>query len=571
MKRVTKTAVSLFLCAVLLLAATPLALASESGLELAVMSDIHYFPKEYIGSPDGYNYRCTVDNDRKLIEYADEIIDAALEDIAQKAPAFLILPGDLAMSGQYEAHVQVAAKLKRLEQAGTQVYVIPGNHDISQEETAISFSVPDNSITREVAGETYTVDEIVPVKGTTVSDFRSVYADFGYGEDDKIISRRESDLSYAVQLNSGYRLIAIDANIYNGEYYANEKALSGDLMKWVTAQVEACLDAGDIPLAMMHYNIIEKYPGQSVVMGNNYLPDRKKVTNSLANCGLEYLFTGHSHANEITGLTTSKGNTIFEVCTGSLLLHGSPYRFVSFNGADAQIRAAKVRSIPGIEDFQAFCSEYFYPGGVRIMMRNRAVVVASQALAEAFESERLPYDEGYAFFVETMGLMIDGILAMELDRGVTVEELLSEAYKQHYGGDEVYTDDMKAAVAKLKSGDAFEQALVTAFESIGETTGISGKLAGISENYRRYLRNAVAECVLSGVSNILGAMGGEFMEGIFIDIAPSDNDVDITGGVACSPDGTQAPAATSRQILRRDFLIVLRMIFRALGFKVTAN
>lgn len=566
MRKLLKKTLAAVLCAALICAVVPFALASEGGTEIAVMSDMHFFPQEYIGSTNGYNYRCAVDNDRKLEQYSDEIMDAALNDIAAEAPDCLIIPGDIVMSGQYEGHVQVARKLRALEEKGVEVYVIPGNHDISLSGEAFAYPAEDLSKTVEVAGETYVIDSEKTVKGTTLSEFRELYADFGYGEDGNIIARAEDSLSYVAQMN-GCRLIAIDANVYDGENATKEKELPKQRLAWITKQITDCIAAGDTPVAMMHYNVLEKYPGQTVVMGNNYLPDNNAVAKALAKAGLQYLFTGHSHANEITSVTVD-GKSLYEICTGSLLLHGSPYRFAEFSGGDAKIRTKKVQSIDGIEDFQAFCENYFYPEGVRIMMRNRAVVVAAQALAETFESERLPYDKGYGIFVDLMQGIIDGILAMELDGGITAGLLLSEAYKQHYAGDEVYTPEIKAAVAQLKSGEAFEKALIIAFESIGRVSGISEKLAGLSENYRVALRNAAAMSVLASVSNILGAMGGAFIEGIFIDITPGDNDIDIISGTAHAADGTAAPQRTFWDKFISDFKIVIEMIFAAFGINL---
>lgn len=555
------------MCAAVAVASMPAFASQADTLSLSVMSDLHYFPQEYIGSVDGYNYRCAVDNDRKLEQYSDEILDTVLADVAEKSPDYLIIPGDLVMSGQRLGHERVAAKLRALEQSGVQVYVLPGNHDVSQTPSVDSFAVDDASVTREVAGESYVVDRIVPVEGTSLDSFAQIYDGLGYGDDGGVISRHEGSLSYAAQLGDGYRLIAVDANVYDGQYVTKEKELTGGLLDWVNAQLDGCKTAGDVPLVMMHYNLIEKYPGQSVVMGNNYLPDRTKVLKGFAAKGVEYVFTGHSHANEVTQ-TTYGDNTVFEICTGSLLLHGSPYRFVNFNGSDCEISTSKPDSIEGIDDYQGFCESYYYPDGVRIMMRNRAVVVAAQTLAETFESDRLPYDEGYELFVAMMQGIIDGLLDMELDGPVTVCDLLSAAYRRHYAGDEQYTPEMQHAIDYIRSGEAFERALIIAFESIGEATGISQRLVAVSKDYRKLLRNAAAMTVLACFSNLLGAMGGEFLEGIFIDITPCDNNLSISGGVAYSSAGVPAPEMRAIDLFLRNVRIVIKMILCAVGIRV---
>lgn len=513
--------------------------AEQTDPKISVISDIHYFPEEYIGDLNGFNYRRTVDNDLKLEQYADEIIDEAIDRIIANGSKIVFIPGDNAMGCEYLSHEMLTKKLGRLTENGIAVYTIPGNHDISRpDKISKKFVVDDPSKTVVKAGNTYVDDEIVEVRGTTKSEFAKLYSDFGYGDNQNVIARDSGgSLSYTAKIADGYRLIAVDANEYDGELCTGKKSLDGNLLEWVCSQIEECTQAGDVPLMMMHFGLIEKYGMQSLIMGGNFLDDGEKLAERFADLGVQYIFTGHSHANDIASVTTKSGNTVYEICTGSLAMHGSPIRHLNFSGSDCEIRTEFPDSIKGIEDYQAFCRDYYYNGGVRTIMRNRAIFDVTDAVAGLFKENPKAYNAVYDFFLELMTMVIDTLLATPLDSGVTVEAMLTAMYKYHYAGDEIITGDMNAATDKLLSGSAFETALDIVFTSLSVVTGL--------ENILKFnpLHNSAIDEALEAVmafipAKILGIIFGEFCRGIFIDTYPADNNINIVGGMAYLPDGT---------------------------------
>ena len=56
-----------------------------------------------------------------------------------KKPQAVILSGDLTFNGEKLSHQKLAQKLRRLTEAGIDVWVIPGNHDLNNS-AAASFS-----------------------------------------------------------------------------------------------------------------------------------------------------------------------------------------------------------------------------------------------------------------------------------------------------------------------------------------------------------------------------------------------------------------------------------------------
>ena len=208
--------------------------AEQTDPKISVISDIHYFPKEYIGDLNGFYYRRTVDNDLKLEQYADEIIDEAIDRIIANGSKIVLIPGDNAMGCEYLSHEMLTKKLGRLTENGIAVYAIPGNHDISRpDKISKKFVVDDPSKTVVKAGNTYVDDKIVEVRGTTKSEFAELYSDFGYGDNQNVIARdSDGSLSYTAKIADGYRLIAVDANEYDGELCTGKKSLDGNLLEY---------------------------------------------------------------------------------------------------------------------------------------------------------------------------------------------------------------------------------------------------------------------------------------------------------------------------------------------------
>jgi len=84
------------------------------------------------------------------------------------------------------------------EEAGVQVYVLPGNHDIM------------NPFAASFLGDKHElIDSVYP------KDFADIYNNFGYLES---IYRDPNSLSYVVEPVGGLWLVCIDSNYYSGNY-----------------------------------------------------------------------------------------------------------------------------------------------------------------------------------------------------------------------------------------------------------------------------------------------------------------------------------------------------------------
>ena len=95
----------------------------------AVLSDLHFYDPR-LGT-SGQAFEDYLNQDPKLLKESEAILDAAITNIVQQHVQFVLVAGDLTKDGELLDHVRVAQQLRRLEQRGIQVFVIPGNHDIN--------------------------------------------------------------------------------------------------------------------------------------------------------------------------------------------------------------------------------------------------------------------------------------------------------------------------------------------------------------------------------------------------------------------------------------------------------
>lgn len=122
----------------------------QASIVFGQMSDIHYFPAEYCYSATAEDYYDSdfyhsTTGDTKLVIESGDILDAhvdAMLDEARapegKAPHFLFATGDLSKNGEHAALIDVANKLRYLQNEmrkiegyeNFQVFAVQGNHDL---------------------------------------------------------------------------------------------------------------------------------------------------------------------------------------------------------------------------------------------------------------------------------------------------------------------------------------------------------------------------------------------------------------------------------------------------------
>ena len=371
------------------LAAVPLsarAIGSPQGsigddIKIAVISDTHYYPLNYVS--DCEDYATYVGGDPKMLEESGSIVDAALAMVEDDDPDVLLVSGDLTKDGEKLGHTQFAERLQELEnETDAEIFVINGNHDIYNYLDACTFEDGFKQ-----SAETVTPDE-----------FRDIYENFGYNGDfdaqyftnpNHASGEVAGELSYAVDLGS-YTIVAIDSGMYSPDagtgYATNEHVTAGrideDLLPWVVERVEEAEAEGDTVIGLMHHGLVPHFSMEDQILSEYVVENWRDAATALADAGMRYIFTGHMHANDIARYTTTSGNTITDLETGSLASWMSPVRSVtlekgaplndgtartheSFSVSSESVASVTFTNHKGevtqIDDFRSYTQQKLYP------------------------------------------------------------------------------------------------------------------------------------------------------------------------------------------------------------------
>ncbi len=306
-----KRIISIILCLLMLCGTVSFAAsAKDATLTITLASDLHYNPK-YSGA-DTLSKRNSISEDYFHASTAGDlpaeslaIITAFFEKAASDESDYVLLLGDLVDSGIKEGHEAFAVMLKNFEaKSGKRVFVVPGNHDLY---------------------------------GITADEFASIYADFGYSE---AIVKDTLSKSYAVDLKGNYRLLVIDSTL-PGE---SDHGLTAERVEWIKAQCDKADKDGKYIITAMHHNLINRVSAASFIHEGDAVDESLGLADILAKAGVKYMFTGHSHNQDISAYKADDGSVIYDVTTGSLTAYPVPYRVVSF-GTQTNIETRHIDKI----------------------------------------------------------------------------------------------------------------------------------------------------------------------------------------------------------------------------------
>lgn len=310
--------------------------------DIAVISDDHLYDADKLGA-NGAAFEQYLASDRKLLKESEAILDAALSEIAQSGVKYLLISGDLTKDGEKVNHELLAQKLAELEaETNIEVFVINGNHDISN-----SHAVKFNGDTTE------------SVATVNTEDFKEIYNDFGYAQ---AVAQDPNSLSYAVDLGEDYRLIVMDACIYNNDVANPAQETRGEFknetLNWVLAQIKAAIKDGRRPIGMLHHGLVQHTAIEPTMFSEYLVKDYETVAAKLADAGMNLVFTGHFHSQDAAMMTTKNGSVLYDVETGSLVTSPCPIRYVALNGDSFSYTATHVTKVAGYENFPEHAADF---------------------------------------------------------------------------------------------------------------------------------------------------------------------------------------------------------------------
>lgn len=297
-------------------------------LKFYLVTDTHIYDSDALGISSHIDQKC--------LNESAAIIDASFDYLAAKQDSDLVLiDGDLTNNGERASHDLMLKKLRKLKSSGKRVILITSTHDYGPHK-------PDE-IGDESDGYVFR------------SELRKMYKDFGY---DEAIAEHEESMSYVVQLAPGYRLLALNDD-GNGRSFCG---YDGNQLAWILEQIKKAHEEGQFILAMTHHPVVPPTPIYPLVSRRDMLGDYENTSRILADAGLRFIFTGHTHMQNIGCTDTPSGNRLWDINTGSLVGYPLPIRAVTVDEHNMSIVTEHIEAFDwdfGGKDTLTYMSDHF--------------------------------------------------------------------------------------------------------------------------------------------------------------------------------------------------------------------
>lgn len=527
----------------------------DKELKIAVLSDIHYLSPTMI--KDTEDFTAALNSDRKMLTESDAINLELLKAVKEDKPDVLLVSGDLTKDGELECHQVFSERLQQLEKdvPGLKVFVINGNHDVRNSH-AKNFNTSDG-----VA---------VPATRTEPSDFAKVY-DFVYS-DESVIARftppegKESgQLSYAAKLADGITLVALDTCCYSADNNSKGEVehetrgeMSPELEAWAIEQVSAAKARGDRVIGLSHHGFVPHFSMEPDILSMYLVEDYERIAAELADAGMEMVFTGHMHAQDISVLTTENGNTLYDIETGSGLTYPSPARFVELretNGSMIVNVTTKNHVGPmsfvdpmtgekrSIEDLTAYGQGL---GFTEDMLCHVAGSFLGDFLRKIVLVETSVSDWMVGRIVDKVQAIVSDLVNIPVTEDKSLLDAVNYIYQSHLGGEDDgnYPAWVQTGLDKIESGEILDEIL-----RIVKTHAFGDQAAAIK--FDNVFTKAVKAKINGLILDIADSMGRDTN-------FPTDNDAVIVLGsglelasvpVSCGSASLNAPAIATEDSL----------------------
>ncbi len=442
-------------------------------LKITVVSDTHYYSKK--NGISGKAFMQENGRSTNLIKDSEEVLNAFFNQIAEdKTSDIILISGDLTKNGEPESHREFIELLHKVKARGKRIYIITATHDFQG-----------NGICHKFEG-----DKKVEIPATRREELLELYRDFG---PDEAISIHGDSMSYVVQLEDGFRLFALN----DDRNHEGKSGFSKDCFRWIEEQFEDAKKNNQLVIAMTHHPILSPSPFFSLIGKGDMMGDHEIRREQLADMGISFMFTGHSHMHDISYHFSKNGNIFYDITTAATVGYPALYRQVTFDRASniMEIETKGLEKEPDIEfngnNFEEHLENQFF-GMIKKTIKAAATSIDEFAFAANSFSVRpkVVYKFGWIFkpvakFLcklkigtvakwtkKETGLKKSDYSAIKDDK---VIDYIISLIQNLYGGDAPYSPD--SAHYKITMG------LISIIDSLLDTLGIKiGKILKVTDN-----------------------------------------------------------------------------------------
>lgn len=304
---------------------------SQPPIAIMIATDMHLLAKEYTGD---FFYEPSAAFDGKLTHYSNEYFDAFLAEVLEQKPNLLILSGDLTLNGDIKSHEEMAKKLDAVQNAGVQVLVIPGNHDVGSSSYDYS-TKPEPTLTESLFA----------------NSFGECYENFGLKQ---ALSRDSASCSYIYEASPYLRIIMLDTNTsVKGQVHP-------DTLTWLEAELRSAKLAGADVISVSHQNLHIHSP---LLYFTYQFYNADELYELYEKYDVAVNISGHIHVQSIVQ------DKIPEIAVGSIAVPDSNYGKIVYNGKtiDYSTHSTDVEDYaksqnwtnPDLLNYKEYCQAYF--------------------------------------------------------------------------------------------------------------------------------------------------------------------------------------------------------------------
>lgn len=398
-------------------------------LKVNIISDIHYYARE-MGCEGKAFEKANVTSSNEMY-YSKEILESLMEQLAKDDTDIVLVSGDTTNKAEKPSHEGVIKLLRSLKSKGKKVYVITATHDFN-----------DNGLTYRYDG-----DERKQVEGTKREELFDMYREFG---SDEAISVHRQSMSYVVQLCDGYRLLALN----DDKNLKGASGFSDDCFKWITEQIEDAKKNGQFIIPMTHHPMLSPSPFYKIIGGNNIMGEAEKRIDEFTEMGLNFMFTGHTHMQDISYKYTDSGKIFYDITTAGAVGYPATFRQVTFMPSQGKIDVKSIDVDCKINDVKVkdHLEDKFFGMIRRVIHKAGTDIPEFARMATSFSvKEELIYKIGWLIkpFAFLLNMLTIGMLAPLCKKETGLKKADWQSIK-----DESVVNFIVSLVANLYGGDS---------------------------------------------------------------------------------------------------------------------
>lgn len=325
---------------------------------LMLVSDLHYMSGSTHDEGKAF-WNLVKSDDGKAHQYSEQLLEALAARALEEKPSALVLSGDITLNGEKENHLELAKKLKEIQDGGVPVVVIPGNHDIQNHNAAVYFGDKKEAAEYLESGE----------------EFYEIYHSFGY---DQSPNRDPASLSYVYPVDPWHWLLMLDTCQYEDGNHVNGR-LKPETLQWLEVHLQVAKENGIQVLPVGHHNLLWE---SRLYTDDCTMENYQEITALLEKYQVPLYVSGHLHVQRVKKHQPEPGkqqkNGISEIVLGAVSLSPNHFGMLSWDeegGMNFETERLNPGPwIPEIEDYEEW-SETFFKEVIQTQTEKKIVLV----------------------------------------------------------------------------------------------------------------------------------------------------------------------------------------------------